>query len=537
MRKARPGVSGFLDIREEARTGGRSPYRSLGHTLLHYALAALAVGVVLWAKLELRSALGVHVPFLLIFGAVTLAAARGGSGPALFATLLGGLAATYFFLPPLHSFALERVGWVQLLLFLAECFLITFLIARRKKVERELELERSKLLRLLQHAPFAAVVYEGPDHVVRFSNAAHEEMTAYRLKPGLPLLDSLPELAGAPVVGILDAVYRDGVSRSVHEFYTPLVEEHSLRDRWFDITMQPIWDASGKVRAVLASAIEVSAHVLARKHLEAAQQERERILTDLRQAIQVRDEFLSIAAHELRTPLTALTLQLESLQRLLGRAGSSGSERFAPKVDKALRQSERLALLNESLLSVSRIRAGGLALQLEPFDLRSLIDESLERMSEVAEHAGVALRFAPGTPVEGVWDRSRLEQVLLNLLTNAFKYGPGAPVDLGLEAREEEVTVSLRDHGIGIASEDQPRIFERFERAVSVKHYGGLGLGLYITQQIVEAHGGRIEVESALGEGACFRLHLPRDARRAQGSATRWKEDEGGSGTPHSASN
>ncbi|MGZ3706036.1 MAG: sensor histidine kinase, partial [Bdellovibrionota bacterium] len=115
----------------------------------------------------------------------------------------------------------------------------------------------------------------------------------------------------------------------------------------------------------------------------------------------------------------------------------------------------------------------------------------------------------PAEPLPVTGDPVRLEQVIVNLLTNAIKYAPGKPIEIKARRVGEEVEISLRDHGIGIAVEDQERIFQRFERAVSSSHFGGLGLGLYIVSQILGAHGGRISVSSLPGEGAQFSVRLP----------------------------
>ena len=172
----------------------------------------------------------------------------------------------------------------------------------------------------------------------------------------------------------------------------------------------------------------------------------------------------------------------------------------------------------------SRIRIGRLALQLEDFDLAALVREVVTRHTEVATRAGCTLTLEAPHPVAGRWDRLRMEQVVTNLLSNACKYGAAKPVVVAIEAHNGRARISVSDRGIGIAPEDVGRIFGRFERAASGPHYGGLGLGLYITRQIVEAHGGSISVASRPGEGgdlrhraAAHRTH--RDRRPGDGPA------------------
>jgi signal transduction histidine kinase len=230
-----------------------------------------------------------------------------------------------------------------------------------------------------------------------------------------------------------------------------------------------------------------------------------RLFNRATEAIAVRDEFLAIASHELNTPLTPLKMQLDSLRR-----GKYAPERTIEKLDAASRQVSRLAKLVSELLDVSRISGGRLRIERERFDLAALVDEIAARMSEEAERAGSHFSVRVDRPCIGPWDRMRIDQVLTNLLTNAVKYGGGKPIEVELVRRSTSARLIVRDHGIGIALEDQRRIFERFERAASPRHYGGFGLGLWIARQIVEASGGNIQVESAPGEGSTFVVDLPR---------------------------
>jgi signal transduction histidine kinase len=227
-----------------------------------------------------------------------------------------------------------------------------------------------------------------------------------------------------------------------------------------------------------------------------------------RHAVHMRDEFLSIASHELRTPLSSLQLQLEMLKRVL-RGSGSDEERVEAKMETALRQTGRLARLVDGLLDVSRISAGKLDLQLETFDLHDLVGEVVERFGADAARAGCELQIRSTPGVVGRWDRLRIEQVFLNLLSNAAKYAANRPIEIAVGAEAGRAMLTVRDHGIGIAREDLPRIFGLYERAVPIRHFGGLGLGLYIARQIVEAHGGHIRVSAAPSEGSTFTLEIP----------------------------
>lgn len=239
----------------------------------------------------------------------------------------------------------------------------------------------------------------------------------------------------------------------------------------------------------------------------------------LRQAVAMRDEFLSVASHELRTPLTALGLQLERLRRIVARITDGAPPKALASVDTAIRQAERLESLIEGLLNVSRIAAGQLQFHKSRFDLRSLVEETVDCLSALSARAGCDVRMHLHDEATGMWDRQRLDEVVTNLVGNAVKYGPGKPIDVTVVADFDWVSLSVKDHGIGISPEAQARIFGRFERAASTD-YGGMGLGLFIAGQFVEAHGGSIAVQSAPGEGSTFTVRLPRKGQATEGPVT-----------------
>jgi PAS domain S-box-containing protein len=240
--------------------------------------------------------------------------------------------------------------------------------------------------------------------------------------------------------------------------------------------------------------------------------ENARLYRESQKATQLREDFVAIAAHELRTPLTPLKLQLQLLRSRLDTDTPVEGTDLLRLISSSDRQIDRLARLVEDMLDTSRINTGRFTLSLEPVDLSEIVRDLTERLHSELQLARCALELEAAPGVSGLWDRTRLEQVVANLLTNAMKYGKGKPVRVTVGSRDDRATLSVQDFGIGIAAEDQARIFERFERAVSMRTYGGLGLGLYLTRQIVEAHGGTIHVASELGKGSTFTVELPRAA-------------------------
>ncbi|AFE08174.1 sensory box histidine kinase [Corallococcus coralloides DSM 2259] len=238
-------------------------------------------------------------------------------------------------------------------------------------------------------------------------------------------------------------------------------------------------------------------------------------------AIGLRDEFLSIASHELKTPVTSLQLSVQGLTRL-ARAGALGITRVdavTHSLEVIERQAKRMAKLVNTLLDVSRIQAGKLELEFEEVDLAALVRDVAARFAPELATSGTRLQVHADTAMPGVWDRSRLDQIVTNLLSNAIKYGEGRPIEVRVEGDAVMARLEVRDQGIGIPAERHARIFRAFERAVSSRHYGGLGLGLHIVNQLVERLGGSVRVESEAGQGATFTVELPRRGPHAAPSA------------------
>ncbi|MFP2911085.1 PAS domain-containing protein [Pyxidicoccus sp. 3LFB2] len=238
-----------------------------------------------------------------------------------------------------------------------------------------------------------------------------------------------------------------------------------------------------------------------------ADEERGRLYREAQEAIRVRDDFLSIASHELKTPLTPLSLRLATLERRLERG-----EHVDPSTLRHARQHLlRITGLINDLLDASRIEAGRLALHPEATRMDSLVDHVLQAM-DVHRGAHDVHFERPEQPVLVRADPYRLEQVIANLVENAFKYSPdGGTIRVDLRPRGELAVLSVTDPGIGIPPDQQKLLFDRYFRArnVSARSYGGLGLGLYISRDIVERHGGRIWVESEVGRGSTFHVALP----------------------------
>jgi PAS domain S-box-containing protein len=238
--------------------------------------------------------------------------------------------------------------------------------------------------------------------------------------------------------------------------------------------------------------------------------ENARLYRDAQEAVRIRDEFMSIASHELKTPLTSLQLQVQHMLRLARRAPRDAlPPALGEKLELVARQANRLSKLVEELLEISRLNAGKMALELEEVDLSALVREIVARFGEDIARSGCTVTLDADDGVSGRWDPSRLDQIVTNLVSNALKFGRGGPIEIRVKGDGERAHLVVTDHGIGIAPADQARIFERFERLVSHRQYGGFGVGLWITRKSVQAMNGTIDVESRVGEGTTFTVLLP----------------------------
>lgn len=292
---------------------------------------------------------------------------------------------------------------------------------------------------------------------------------------------------------------------------SPYHIEYRLKDRfgryrWFLGLALPMRDQNGTIVKWFGSCTDIEDT----KHLS---DQLERQKQELECALVTRDEFLSIASHELKTPLTSLLLHCQLFRKSMERGNVDyfTPERINGLCNQIDKQVGKLNRLVDDMLDISRIRTGNLTLRHQEFELKELVEEVLNMLRDQFRTSGCpmpVLECSEG-PIHVRWDKVRFEQVLMNLLTNTIRYGNGNPVTLRLKRDNGRVHLAVKDNGIGIAPENIEKIFYRFEKIKNPKEVAGLGLGLFITKQIVEAHGGRIWVESELGNGSEFKIQMP----------------------------
>ena len=362
----------------------------------------------------------------------------------------------------------------------------------------------------LDAEPDAVMIFEPTDWRILYVNHGATVLLGYSKH-------ELLRMAPADlVVGCDTAGFRKILSPLLEGSQPHILLETKFRQRGpqavaIDVSVQLIRIGADRIVAIARDITE-------RKR---TQLERELLYREAVDAIRARDDFLSVASHELRTPLSTLQLQIQMLLQPPRRSPQTvlSREQMKPKLEMAYRQIERLTRLIEELMDVSRITAGRLRLQPEQVDLAAVVRDVVGRLGEEASRTHSTVEVSAANPVVGTWDPIRVEQVVTNLLTNAFKFGGGKPIEITVEEQGPIGRLVIVDHGIGIPPEAVERIFGRYEQVALSRSAGGLGLGLYIARQIIEAHGGTIRVESQPGSGSTFIVELPTAATTSEEGA------------------
>ncbi len=378
------------------------------------------------------------------------------------------------------------------------------------QVRAAAEAERTNLL--LQ-APVATAVLRGPEHVFVLANPLYNQLVGRSDLIGKRYVDAFPELIGTAAPTLLDRVYQTGEPFVTAEF--PMLLDRrgdgTLEECFFKFNLEPMRDARGQVHGMMAVALDISELVRARRVLERAQVEREKLLVELEAASRAKDEFLAMLGHELRNPLAPIVTALQ-LMRLRGDSQTTREQNIIE------RQVKHLVRLVDDLLDVSRITRGKVELKKESVELGEVLSRAVEVASVLFEQRRHHLHVdVPASGLRWEGDPVRLAQVVANLLTNAARY-THAGGDIHLSATREraasgdEFVIRVKDNGVGIAAEMLPRVFDTFvqgHRDVD-RAEGGLGIGLSLVKNLVAMHGGAVEAHSAgPGHGSEFVVRLP----------------------------
>jgi PAS domain S-box-containing protein len=477
--------------RVNAQVRARFPPPELGSALA-YALGFAFPIVSTALALAMRPLID-GAPFALYAPATVFATYLGGLGPGLVSLVLSAALCAYWLIPPFGAFTASSAELGGMALFLVIggvlCWLASAL--REGYLERAAHARRFQLLVAAIPQMVWTADASGRAEFMSPQIGHYTGRTAAELAEGA-WQRHLHRDDRAAVV----ALWRRMRDREEGGEGTFRLLGRNGRYRWFLVRAVPLRGADGRLRQWIGTLTDI--HV--QKESEEAKAE----------AIRARDVFLSVASHELKTPVTAALLQIQHAHRTLRRANAPADlPAVAERVAASATSLERLSTLVGTLLDVSRIATGKLTLERKRFDLTESVTQVAARIADSADRVGCPLEVDVAPGVTAVGDRLRVEQVITSLLSNAMKYGAGSPIALALAPRDGRAVLTVADRGIGIAPEDQARIFQPFERAASARHYGGLGLGLWIAREIIEAGGGAIRVESRPREGSTFRVELP----------------------------
>lgn len=382
-------------------------------------------------------------------------------------------------------------------------------ITERRAAEQTLRASESRFRALVQHAHELTIIRD-LDGTIRYMSPAAERIFGYTAEE-LSGRNRLELIHPEDAARIADAVASIQRTPGVHAPISYRVRHRDGTWRTLEGTATNLLHEPS-VRGILVNARDVTERAEAERERDATLERERRARREAEEALRSRDEFLAIAAHELKTPITVMKGNAELLARQLARP-TPDPLRLARLSERVTGQIERLEYLIGDLLDLSRLRRGQLPLRPRLCDLVALSVEVLARITATLPDPGPTLVLAAPAAALLRADTERLEQVLLNLVGNAIKYSPdGGEIRIGIVTAARTVCLTVRDRGIGIPLEEQATIFEPFTRtSLAATVASGIGIGLYITAQIVAGHGGTIAVESIPGRGSCFAVTLPVD--------------------------
>ncbi len=365
----------------------------------------------------------------------------------------------------------------------------------------EIEKAQKDLYQFFMQAPSPMTIIMGDELRFFMANPPYAKMVG-RDVVGKTVKEAFGDAKIGHFVRLLVDVYKNGVVHEGREMELSIPDQDGIvKERLLNVSYHPFREVDGTVKGVLCFHQDVTDQVRSRKRIEEYARE-------LQSSVQSRDEFLSIASHELKTPVTSLKLQLQMVKRRLPQNGSNN--KLEDGINLSLKQIDRLTELIENLLDVAKIQSGKMNFDFHEVNVKALMEEVIERLHDSALMTHSPIRLDAPENLIAKWDRSRMDQVMINLLTNAIKYAPGKPILVKVTSTVREIQISVADSGPGIMPEQLDKMFERFERVGASRNISGLGLGLFIVKQIVQGHDGDIKVQSELGKGTEFCIRIPK---------------------------
>ncbi|MBL4678546.1 MAG: PAS domain S-box protein, partial [Mucilaginibacter sp.] len=372
--------------------------------------------------------------------------------------------------------------------------------SRRKELLQLVKKQQDEFYSIFTNAPALITIKRGPDLIYEFVNKAFEKFDGQKSYLGRNSLDVHPEMKDSELFKVENLVFKTGKTVVKNAFKVDRFDHKTgeRKDCWFDFIYTPVFAEDGSVDGIAFFGFDVTDLIKGRQAAE--------------ELMQKKDEFMSIASHELKTPITSIKGSLQILKRMMDKAAGKDAA-LASFIDKANKQTAKLTTLVDDLLDVTKIQEGKMALNYTHFDAAAMVKECLDEV--YTQNATHKIEFKADCEMRVHADKVRLEQVVTNFLTNAIKYSPNADkVIINCDIDGKNFKVSVKDFGIGIPDDKKDFLFDRFYRVQeSSSHFSGLGLGLYISAEIIKRHKGKIGVESVNNEGSTFWFSIPIKAK------------------------
>ncbi|MDQ6757897.1 MAG: ATP-binding protein [Bacteroidota bacterium] len=458
----------------------RPAYVKYGFTILLLAFITLL-------KLQYIQYIGERTPFLLYFGVVIIATGFGGIGPGIFSTIASAILCNYFFIHPDNEFHFNKSDNIQVFVFVLECLLLISLSGAVTRASLRVRKTAERFHALVENSADAIAVVDAAGKVL-YASPSTKKVLGYSVKE-YRKIDSWEKLHPDELESLrqqyAEILKAPGTSKIVLHRYL----HKSGKWVWIESTLTNLLN-NPSVAAIVSNFRNVTERVLLEKQKE---------------------DFVGIATHELKTPVTSIKAYAQILLKRFNKEGNDAAYNMVEKMDGQL---NKLIALIGDLLDVTKIEAGHLQLHEEFYDFNDMVKETVEELQRITERHNIILNLASVPKIYG--DKERIGQVFTNLISNAIKYSPSAcDIIVNSKVENNSVTICVEDCGVGIEKDQQAKVFERFYRVSGPggNSFPGLGLGLYISHEIIKRQGGHIWVESEVGKGSTFCFTLPLDYR------------------------
>jgi PAS domain S-box-containing protein len=455
--------------------------------LVRYGFAIILLAFITLLKFELYDFIGDKTPFLLYFGVVIIATGFGGIGPGVLTTILSAFVCEYFFIAPLNDLNFNASNSIQLLVFVIECLLLIGLSGAVTRASNKVRKTAERFHALVENSADVIAVTDANAKILYCSPSVKKALgytvKEFRKLNGLSLIH--PEETEIVQKFFEDVMQSPGKSKFLLHRYL----HKNGKYVWVESTIKNLLN-DPSVKGIVSNFKNVTERIVLEKQKE---------------------DFVGIATHELKTPVTSIKAYAQILLRRFNKEGNTAAAKMIEKMDGQL---NKLIALIGDLLDVTKIEAGRLQLHEEFYDFNHLVKEVVEELQRTTERHKIITHLEPVSNVYG--DKERIGQVLTNLISNAIKYSPASSdIMVNSTVDDNKLTICVEDRGVGIAKDQQAKVFERFYRVSGPEgdSFPGLGLGLYISNEIIKRQGGGIWVESEKGKGSSFCFTLPLDYR------------------------